>query len=127
LSTSHRVEAARLVYQSGRHWLKIKNPAAPAVKREAEEDWGVAQTVSAAQTLGQMAGCRFPQPRSIKEKGPQSEAWPSKRKKEPLHAFAGSDLDKARTILADSTKRRTALCNLNLKTRWNPPPMNAPL
>jgi ATP-dependent DNA ligase len=29
-------------YQSGRvnHWLKVKNPAAPAVKREAEEDWG---------------------------------------------------------------------------------------
>ena len=22
-------------------WLKIKNPAAPAVKREAEEEWGV--------------------------------------------------------------------------------------
>ena len=22
------------------HWLKIKNPAAPAVKREAEEEWG---------------------------------------------------------------------------------------
>jgi hypothetical protein len=22
------------------HWLKIKNPKAPAVKREAEEDWG---------------------------------------------------------------------------------------
>lgn len=29
-------------YRSGRspHWLKIKNPRAPAVKREAEEDWG---------------------------------------------------------------------------------------
>ena len=29
-------------YRSGRspHWLKVKNPAAPAVKREAEEDWG---------------------------------------------------------------------------------------
>jgi ATP-dependent DNA ligase len=29
-------------YQSGRsgHWVKIKNPAAPAVRREAEEDWG---------------------------------------------------------------------------------------
>ena len=29
-------------YRSGRvdHWLKIKKPAAPAVKREAEEDWG---------------------------------------------------------------------------------------
>jgi bifunctional non-homologous end joining protein LigD len=29
-------------YRSGRveHWLKIKNPAAAAVKREAEEDWG---------------------------------------------------------------------------------------
>ena len=28
-------------YRSGRvdHWLKIKNPAAPAVRREAEEDW----------------------------------------------------------------------------------------
>jgi bifunctional non-homologous end joining protein LigD len=29
-------------YVSGRtrHWLKFKNPAAPAVKREAEEEWG---------------------------------------------------------------------------------------
>jgi bifunctional non-homologous end joining protein LigD len=29
-------------YRSGRvdHWLKIKNPAAPAIRREAEEDWG---------------------------------------------------------------------------------------
>jgi hypothetical protein len=31
-------------YRSGRsaHWVKVKNPKAPAVKREAEEDWGVA-------------------------------------------------------------------------------------
>jgi hypothetical protein len=30
-------------YRSGRspHWLKVKNPNAPAVKREAEEDWAV--------------------------------------------------------------------------------------
>jgi hypothetical protein len=29
-------------YRSGRskHRLKVKNPAAPAVRREAEEDWG---------------------------------------------------------------------------------------
>ena len=29
-------------YRSGRSpdWLKFKNPAAPAVKREVEEDWG---------------------------------------------------------------------------------------
>ena len=29
-------------YRSGRtkDWLKFKNPAAPAVKREAEEEWG---------------------------------------------------------------------------------------
>jgi bifunctional non-homologous end joining protein LigD len=29
-------------YRSGRspHWLKIKNPKAPAMRREAEEDWG---------------------------------------------------------------------------------------
>ena len=28
-------------YRSGRSkdWIKVKNPAAPAVKREAEEDW----------------------------------------------------------------------------------------
>jgi bifunctional non-homologous end joining protein LigD len=29
-------------YRSGRSpdWLELKNPEAPAVKREAEEDWG---------------------------------------------------------------------------------------
>ena len=29
------------MYRSGRspHWVKVKNPKAPAVKREAEEDW----------------------------------------------------------------------------------------
>jgi hypothetical protein len=29
------------VYRSGRspHWVKVKNPKAPAAKREAEEDW----------------------------------------------------------------------------------------
>ncbi len=35
---SKRLES---LYRSGRsrHWLKIKNPKAPAVTREAEEDW----------------------------------------------------------------------------------------
>jgi bifunctional non-homologous end joining protein LigD len=30
------------LYRSGRskHWVKVKNPAAPAVRLEAEEDWG---------------------------------------------------------------------------------------
>ena len=38
----HRVETEDLTYRSGRSrdWLKCKNPAAPAVKREAQEDWG---------------------------------------------------------------------------------------
>jgi ATP-dependent DNA ligase len=29
-------------YRAGRQdwWVKVKNPAAPAAKREAEEDWG---------------------------------------------------------------------------------------
>ena len=29
-------------YRFGRspHWVKVKNPKAPAVRREAEEDWG---------------------------------------------------------------------------------------
>jgi hypothetical protein len=32
----------QLPYRSGRsrHWIKSKNPNAPAVTREAEEDWG---------------------------------------------------------------------------------------
>jgi len=36
---SKRLSAA---YRSGRspHWVKVKNPKAPAVRREAEEDWG---------------------------------------------------------------------------------------
>ena len=35
------IASKRLGYKPGRvdHWLKIKNPAAPAVKREAEEEW----------------------------------------------------------------------------------------
>jgi len=30
------------LYRSGRsrQWIKVKNPAAPAVRRETEEDWG---------------------------------------------------------------------------------------
>jgi len=30
------------LYRAGRslHWVKVKNPKAPAVRREAEEDWG---------------------------------------------------------------------------------------
>jgi hypothetical protein len=30
------------IYRSGKckDWLKFKNPVAPAVKREAEEEWG---------------------------------------------------------------------------------------
>jgi bifunctional non-homologous end joining protein LigD len=31
---------SRYVSGRSRDWLKFKNPSAPAVKREAEEDWG---------------------------------------------------------------------------------------
>jgi class 3 adenylate cyclase len=43
---AHEDDAERAVrappYRRGRsqHWVKVKNPNAPAVKREAEEDWG---------------------------------------------------------------------------------------
>ncbi len=39
-------------YRSGRvaHWLKIKNPAAPAITREAEEDWPADPRPSAARS-----------------------------------------------------------------------------
>jgi hypothetical protein len=42
-------------YGSGRspHWVKVKNPKAPAVKREAEEDWGA-----------ELPERRFPPPRA---------------------------------------------------------------
>ena len=37
----HRLETAGSTYNSGRSrdWVKVKNPAVPAVKREAEEEW----------------------------------------------------------------------------------------
>ena len=37
-----RIGKVMIRYRSGRtsDWLKFKNPAAPAVRREAEEDWG---------------------------------------------------------------------------------------
>jgi hypothetical protein len=31
---------AKMKAGSSPHWVKVKNPKAPAVKREAEEDWG---------------------------------------------------------------------------------------
>jgi hypothetical protein len=36
------------IYRRGRspHWIKVKNPKAPAVRREAEEDWGRCQNGS---------------------------------------------------------------------------------
>jgi hypothetical protein len=47
---SCRIVSKRLgsTYRSGRvnAWLKIKNPVAPAVKRQAEEDWGEEQKCS---------------------------------------------------------------------------------
>jgi integrase len=33
-------EAANRGHLRPPHWVKVKNPNAPAVKREAEEDWG---------------------------------------------------------------------------------------
>jgi ATP-dependent DNA ligase len=54
-------------YSSGRslHWIKCKNPDVPAVKREAEKDWGeMAEEGQALEsvTLGHIRshGCRAP-------------------------------------------------------------------
>ena len=33
------MDTAELFARGTRDWLKMKNPAAPAVQREAEEDW----------------------------------------------------------------------------------------
>jgi hypothetical protein len=44
--SSHDVEAMALIYKSkdfprsSADWVKVKNPKAPAVTREVEEDWG---------------------------------------------------------------------------------------
>jgi hypothetical protein len=37
---SNMTAAQKYVSGRSRYWLKFKNPNAPAVKREAEEDWG---------------------------------------------------------------------------------------
>jgi bifunctional non-homologous end joining protein LigD len=44
------------LYRSGRsrHWIKIKNPAAQAVKREAEEDWGKKRPAAPAANIRSM-------------------------------------------------------------------------
>jgi len=34
------VRSVELIVQPDAHWVKVKNPKAPAVKREAEADWG---------------------------------------------------------------------------------------
>jgi bifunctional non-homologous end joining protein LigD len=46
-------------YRSGRSpdWLKFKNPAAPAVKREAEEDWGQQSRQSSSRSLDCVWDC----------------------------------------------------------------------
>jgi hypothetical protein len=36
-----------------RHWIKSKNPAAPAVTREAEEDWGKREMAALRPSAGQ--------------------------------------------------------------------------
>ena len=47
-------------YSSGRsrHWTKSKNPNAPAVKREAEEDWGDGRVNRAVSVLACIAAHR---------------------------------------------------------------------
>jgi hypothetical protein len=42
MTVGFTIEHSERIPCSGRSpdWLKMKNPAAPAVKREAEEDWG---------------------------------------------------------------------------------------
>jgi hypothetical protein len=47
-------------YRSGRSpdWLKMKNPACAAVKREAEEDWGERDGDNQQERRGFAAECR---------------------------------------------------------------------
>jgi bifunctional non-homologous end joining protein LigD len=51
-------------YRSGRsaHWVKVKNPKAPAVTREAEEDWGRSGTKRGEQ-VRKLAQAAYPPPR----------------------------------------------------------------
>jgi hypothetical protein len=47
------------IYRSGRStdWLKFKNPAAPAVKREAEEEWGRGAVAMTGKTAAALLSC----------------------------------------------------------------------
>jgi hypothetical protein len=39
-SDRHRVQGGTIITECSPDWLKFNNPEAPAVQREAEEDWG---------------------------------------------------------------------------------------
>jgi hypothetical protein len=67
------------IYRRGRspHWVKVKNPKAPAVKREAEEDWG-RLTLDSLVVKGHLADRRLPQRKRISERPitpPLSSKW----------------------------------------------------
>jgi ATP-dependent DNA ligase len=66
------------LYRSGSspHWVKVKNPNAPAVMREAEEDWGaVTRTHSTGAALSCSDGDAPPQPCSPSNARLQSPVW----------------------------------------------------
>ena len=58
------VGRASLFVLGGRspHWVKIKNPNAPAVKREAEEDWGPKPQPKRSQMAQRVDASLLPRP-----------------------------------------------------------------
>jgi ATP dependent DNA ligase domain len=93
-------------YRSGRSadWLKFKNPDAPAVRREAEEDWGegAAVTVEAvASSKTEAARCRATRN--------SARAWVSK----PSGSFSRTSVRICSSILL--------FCNDLFAFQWRPP------
>jgi hypothetical protein len=116
-----RSASSRSPYRSGRsaHWLKIKNPAAPAVKREAEEDWGGKRKASARRSAGgkdTLARGRWPRNLSNKESPKNKE--PRSPQDQGSSPFAQKVRD--RGYFLSRTLSSAGLVNTGLRATVNP-------
>ena len=133
-------------YRSGRvdHWLKVKNPAAPAVQREAEEDWGGKrwargrrkarqQSVRQGDLLQTMSNWSEEETDNPvyadRRNFYKVEKWSRDGLRVALTLYAGNSLNKARRIFERTAKQRPRTrLTIRQRTRvleqWPKPPPN---
>ena len=79
---------------SSPHWVKVKNPKAPAVKREAEEDWGSPYWIKNHKAAGRRAAEDWDTERRTPKNSPSGPPLPatvfSRQKKSPVTRGGGA-------------------------------------